>query len=91
MTIGAFETEDEARACLAYVRTKFARAMLYVLKVTQHNPRSTWKYVPAQDFTSASGIDWSKSIPEIDAQLCAKYGLDPKEIAFIGDRVAPMN
>jgi hypothetical protein len=90
LTVGAFETEDEARACFAYVQTKFARAMLYVLKVTQHNPRSTWKYVPAQDFTSASGIDWTKSIPEIDAQLCAKYGLDPKEIAFIEDRVAPM-
>lgn len=91
LTIGAFETEEEARACFAYVRTKFARAMLYVLKVTQHNPRSTWKYVPAQDFTSASSIDWTKSVPEIDAQVCAKYGLDPGEIAFLEDRVTPMD
>lgn len=90
LTIGAFATETEARACFAYVRTKFARAMLYVLKVTQHNPRSTWKYVPAQDFTSASDIDWSKSIPEIDAQLYAKYGLDAAEIAFIEDKVTPV-
>lgn len=90
LTIGAFATESEARACFAYVRTKFARAMLYVLKVTQHNPRSTWKYVPAQDFTSASDIDWSKSIPEIDAQLYAKYGLDAAEIAFIEEEVTPL-
>lgn len=91
LTIGAFETEAEARACLSYVKTKFARAMLYVLKVTQHNPRATWRFVPAQDFTSASDIDWTKSIPEIDAQLCSKYGLDPKEIAFIEDKVTPLD
>ncbi|MFS0712257.1 Eco57I restriction-modification methylase domain-containing protein [Microbacterium sp. 2P01SA-2] len=90
LTIGAFATEAEARACFSYVKTKFARAMLYVLKVTQHNPRSTWKYVPAQDFTSTSDIDWSQSIPDIDAQLYAKYGLDAAEIAFIDDRVTPM-
>lgn len=91
LTMGAFDTEAEAQACFSYVKTKFARAMLYVLKVTQHNPRATWRFVPAQDFTTASGIDWSKSIPEIDAQLCAKYGLDPKEIAFIEEEVTPMD
>ena len=81
----------EAQACFSYVKTKFARAMLYVLKVTQHNPRATWRFVPAQDFTTASDIDWTKSIPEVDAQLCAKYGLDPKETAFIKDRVTPLD
>jgi Eco57I restriction-modification methylase len=90
VTIGAFETEGEALACFAYVKTKFARAMLYVLKVTQHNPRSTWKYVPSQDFTSASDIDWTRPIPEIDQQLYAKYGLTSEEIAFIEAKVKPM-
>ena len=90
ITIGSFETEAEAQACLKYVKSKFARTMLGILKVTQHNPRSTWKYVPAQDFTSASDIDWTKTIPEIDAQLYAKYGLDPEEIAFIEAKVKPM-
>ena len=90
ITIGAFKTEREAQACFSYVKTKFARALLYVLKVTQHNPRSTWKYVPRQDFTSASDIDWSKPLPEIDQQLYAKYGLDSEEIAFIEAMVKPM-
>jgi hypothetical protein len=90
LTIGSFDTEDEAKACFAYVKTKFARAMLYVLKVTQDNPRSTWRFVPAQDFSSGSDIDWTKTIPEIDAQLCAKYGLDAEEIAFIEQEVTPM-
>ncbi len=91
VTIGAFESEAEAQACLAYVKTKFARVMLYVLKVTQHNPRSTWKFVPAQDFTSDSDIDWSRPIPEIDAQFYAKYGLDDDEIEFIETHVKPMD
>lgn len=91
LTIGAFETKAEAEACFAYVKTKFARAMLYVLKVTQDNPRATWRFVPAQDFSPASDIDWTKAIPEIDAQLCAKYGLDADEIAFIEEKVTPMD
>jgi hypothetical protein len=90
ITIGAFDTGAEADACLKYVKSKFARVMLYVLKVTQHNPRSTWKYVPAQNFTSASDIDWTKTIPEIDAQLYAKYGLDDDEVAFIESKLKSM-
>jgi hypothetical protein len=90
ITIGAFDTEVEAAGCLKYTKSKFARAMLGILKVTQHNPRATWKFVPAQDFTPASGIDWSQDISGIDAQLYAKYSLDDAEIAFIEARVKPM-
>lgn len=90
ITIGSFGTKAEAEACLKYVKSRFARTMLGVLKVTQHNPASTWKYVPLQDFTSASDIDWSKPIPQIDRQLYAKYGLSPEEIAFIETKVKPM-
>lgn len=90
LTIGSFDTEGEAEACLKYVSTKFARAMLGVLKATQHNPASTWKHVPLQDFSSSSDIDWSKSIPEIDQQMYAKYGLDDEEIAFVEEKVTPM-
>jgi len=90
MTIGAFDRDADANACLSYVKSKFARTLLGVLKVTQDNPAKVWKYVPMQDFTASSDIDWSKSIPEIDQQLYAKYGLDADEIAFIEDNVKPM-
>ena len=90
ITIGSFDAEGEAQACLKYVKSKFARTMLGVLKVTQHNPASTWKYVPAAGLHRASDIDWSKPIPEIDQQLYAKYGLDSEEIAFIEAKVKPM-
>ncbi|MDR1791296.1 MAG: Eco57I restriction-modification methylase domain-containing protein [Propionibacteriaceae bacterium] len=90
ITIGCFKDESDAAACLKYVKSKFARTLLGVLKITQHNPAKVWKYVPLQDFTSESDIDWTKSIPEIDQQLYAKYKLDDSEIAFIEEHVAPM-
>ena len=64
--------------------------MLGVLKVTQHNPKSTWKYVPLQDFTPNSDIDWNKPIADIDRQLYKKYNLSEEEIAFIESKVKAM-
>ena len=64
--------------------------MLGLLKVTQDNTPDKWKYVPLQDFTSDSDIDWSKSVAEIDRQLYAKYGLDENEIEFIETHVKEM-
>lgn len=89
--IGAFETEKEATYVLKYIKTKFARAMLSVLKNTQHNEKDTWEKVPLQDFTDNSDIDWSKSVHEIDLQLYKKYGLSDDEIAFIESRVKEMS
>lgn len=90
LTVGAFDTETEANAVLKYIKTKFTRVLLGVLKITQHNSRATWSKVPLQDFTPQSDIDWTKSIPEIDPQLYSKYGLDKMEIAFIEEKVKAM-
>ncbi|MDD9206301.1 Eco57I restriction-modification methylase domain-containing protein, partial [Georgenia sp. 10Sc9-8] len=46
ITIGHFSDEATAEACLKYVKSKFARALLGVLKITQHNPAKVWKHVP---------------------------------------------
>ena len=91
VTIGAFDTEAEANALLKYIKTKFARALLGVLKVTQHVTPEKWQYVPLQDFTSASDINWSLSVAEIDQQLYKKYGLSDEEIQFIETHVKEMN
>lgn len=90
ISIGSFETKLEAENCLKYVKTKFARAMLGVLKVTQDNPQPKWKYVPLQDFTAASDIDWTQPLAAIDQQLYRKYGLSDAEIAFIEAKVQAM-
>lgn len=88
--VGPFENGVEAENCMRYIKTKFCRVMLGTLKVTQDNPKSTWKNVPLQDFTNKSDIDWSKSIIEIDHQLYKKYNLDKKEVDFIESNVKPM-
>ena len=90
LSIGCFKTEYEAKSCVKYVLSKFARVMLGILKITQDNSSEKWKYVPLQDFTPSSDIDWTKSISEIDRQLYAKYGLDEKEIEFIETHVKEM-
>ena len=91
ISIGEVNTSREAEAILKYVKSKFARTMLGILKITQDNTRPVWRLVPLQDFTSSSDIDWSKSISEIDQQLYAKYGLNQEEIDFIESHVKEMN
>lgn len=91
ISIGPFDNRTVAENVLKYVKTRFARTMLGVKKITQHNPRATWIKVPMQDFTSNSDIDWTKSIAEIDQQLYKKYGLSDDEINFIETKVQAMN
>ena len=90
ISIGKFLTRSEAEAAFKYIKTKFARTMLGILKITQHNPPEKWKYVPMQDFTVDSDIDWSQSVSGIDRQLYRKYGLDQREIEFIESHVKEM-
>lgn len=89
--IGAFDKESEAQAAYKYIISKFARTMLGVLKITQDNPPEKWKYVPLQDFTNHSDIDWTKSVHEIDLQLYDKYGLSADERNFIETHVKAMD
>jgi superfamily II DNA or RNA helicase len=90
LTIGGYETRIEADNLAKYIRTKFVRVLVRVMKATPNNTRETWSKVPLQDFTSQSDIDWTQSIPDIDRQLYKKYGLDEKEIAFIEEKVKAM-
>lgn len=90
MSIGCFDYLEETENCLKYIKSKFARCLLDILKVTPDNPPDKWKYVPLQDFTNSSDIDWSKSIYDIDRQLYRKYGLSEAEIAFIETHVKEM-
>lgn len=90
MSMGNFADEAEATNCLSYVKTRFVRALLGVLKTTQDITPAKWKYVPLQDFTSASDIDWSQSVADIDKQLYKKYGLSDEEIDFIEKNVKEM-
>ncbi len=88
--IGCFETAYEANSLLLYIKTKFFRYMVGLLKVSQNVYQNVYQFVPLQDFTPASDIDWSKSISEIDIQLYQKYDLTAEEITFIEAMIKPM-
>lgn len=90
ISIGTFTNITDAEAAFKYIKGKFARAMLGINKVTQHNPKSVWRDVPMQDFSQTSDIDWSQPISDVDRQLYAKYGLDQNEIDFIESHVKEM-
>lgn len=88
--IGDFCTFEEADNLRKYMQTRFLRFMVSVMKISQNVTQLVYKFVPLQDFTSSSDIDWSVSVHEIDLQLYAKYGLDEKEIEFIETHVKEM-
>ena len=88
--IGNFNTEEEAINLQKYFATKFLRFMVGIMKVSRNITQLVYKYVPMQDFTSNSDVDWSKSITEIDAQLYTKYGLTQEEIDYIEYMIKPM-
>ena len=90
ISIGGYDTMQEADSVMKYIKTRFARTLVSVLKVTQAIPPGKWKYVPIQDFSKNSDIDWSKSIFDIDLQLYRKYNFSDDEIAFIESHVKEM-
>lgn len=83
-------SELSSKNLCIYLRTRFSRFLHSLAKASQHGTSKTYKFVPLQDFTTESDIDWSKSITEIDQQLYMKYGLTAQEIAFIENMIKPM-
>ena len=73
-----------------YIKTKFARFLLMLAVSSINLSSDKFQFVPLQDFTEGSDIDWSKSIEEIDKQLYAKYNLTEEEISFIESMIKPM-
>ena len=81
------DSYEESVNIQKYLQTKFLRGMVSVLKNTQSAAKEVYDFVPDQDFTSSSDIDWSLSISEIDKQLYKKYSLTKEEIEFVEKRV----
>jgi site-specific DNA-methyltransferase (adenine-specific) len=75
-----FGTEVEARSFETYYRTKFFRFLVSLRKITQDALKSTYSWVPTQEFIR----DWS------DSSLYEKYELTEDEAAFIESSIRPM-
>lgn len=85
--IGSFETELEAQNLQKYMTGKFMRFMVGILKVSQNVYQNVYQFVPLQDFSNKSDIDWTCSVQEIDQQLYKKYHLEKDEIDYIENKI----
>jgi len=84
-------SETSANYLSKYMKTKFARFLHGLSKISQHGTKQTYRFVPMQDFTSSSDIVWSKSIDEVDEQLFDKYGLTEEEKTHIKTSIKKMD
>ena len=82
--------EKQATNTAFYMRTRFARFMHSLAKTSHDATSKTYRFVPLQDFTDQSDIDWTKSVDEIDKQLYTKYNLSAEEIDFIDSKIKAM-
>ncbi|MCH5238183.1 MAG: Eco57I restriction-modification methylase domain-containing protein [Muribaculaceae bacterium] len=89
LAIAPFSSEEEVINVVTYCKTKFFRFMVGIRKL-KNMTRDTYKFVPLQNFTSGSDIDWEAPIEQIDAALYAKYNLSDEEIIFIESMIKPM-
>jgi site-specific DNA-methyltransferase (adenine-specific) len=78
---GPFSSEAEAGSCNTYLRTRFARFLISLRKITQDLPRATYSWLPQQKWDR----EWA------DAELYKKYKLTKEEIAFIEKMIRPMS
>ena len=80
LTIGPFNEKTETDNVITYIRTRFFRFLVLLVKNTQDAPARVYSLVPMQDF----------SHPWTDEMLYKKYGLEQKEIDFIEQMIRPM-
>ena len=81
---------DECVNICLYLKSRFARFMHCQAKSSQDATAKTFRFVPTQDFSKESDIDWSLSSVQIDKQLYVKYNLTDEEISFIESMIKPM-
>ncbi len=75
-----FESEKEAKNFISYLKTRFFRALVSAIKITQHAQTSVYHFVPMQDFSS----------PWTDKDLYKKYDLSPEDVEYIESMIKPM-
>lgn len=85
--IGNFKNEEEASNLAKYLKTKFVRYLIGLLKTSQNIYQNVYRFVPLQDFTLNSDINWNKHIDDIDDQLFIKYSLSESEINRIKSKI----
>lgn len=80
LVVGSFDTEQEAKKLVAYMKTLFFRFLVAQCMYSHHITKEAYRLVPIQDFSQS----WT------DEKLYAKYGITDEEIKFIESMVRLM-
>lgn len=80
LVVGSFDTKQEAKNLVAYMKTLFFRFLVAQCMYSHHITKEAYRLVPIQDFSQS----WT------DEMLYAKYGITDEEIKFIESMVRPM-
>lgn len=80
LVIKDVDSRTEAENLVSYIKTRFFRFMMSLVKNTQNISKASYTFVPLQDF----------SHPWTDEMLYRKYNLSSDEIAFIESMIRPM-
>lgn len=80
LIVGFPGTEEEARNLVKYMKTRFFRFLVALVKNSQNISRASFQLVPIQDLSQV----WT------DDMLYEKYGITENEVAFIESMIRPM-
>ena len=80
LVIKDVDSRIEAENLVSYIKTRFFRFMMSLVKNTQNISKASYTFVPLHDF----------SHPWTDEMLYRKYKLSSDEIAFIESMIRPM-
>ncbi len=80
VVVGPLESKVQADSVDSYLRTRFARFLVSLRKISQDAPRGVYTFLPQQE--------WDRKWR--DADLYTKYGITVEEIAFIESVIRPM-
>lgn len=80
LVVGSFDTKQEAKNLVAYMKTLFFRFLVAQCMYSHHITKEAYRLVPIQDFSQS----WT------DEKLYVKYGITDEEIKFIESMVRPM-
>jgi hypothetical protein len=81
LIVGPFKSKQDAEHAAEYLRTRFVRFLVSAILLTQNITRSSFVFVPLQDFSTS----WT------DSTLYKKYLLTPEDIQFIESTIRSMD
>lgn len=91
LMIGPVKKKEYADNIIKYLSTQFVRFLVQQRKTSQLAYKKVYKFVPLQDFSSESDINWSQSIQDVNEQLYKKYSINFEESKFIESTIKYMD